>query len=154
MVEEMDLDHFVSAYGHATGRSLAKVASGERPDFICRWGRAKPVGVELTLVPIGLLGAVFSLYDAASDKAEKMKAPGWTLPDRTILVLMVDEPTPELAQKDPDQLLSEFKLGFLEVWVADRSGLDAYGNYELFGLYPRRWLGLHRRPNWNSKPYG
>lgn len=155
MVEEMDLDHFRDAYAHVTGRSLIPVASGERPDFICRWGRAKPVGVELTYVPIGPFGLSFSLCDAATAKASKLKSPDWTLADRTILVLMVQEPLRYLdGSRDPSEVLAEFKLGFIEIWAADYSLLDAYSNIELFGLYPRRWFGFHRRPNWSSKPYG
>jgi len=44
--------------------------------------------------------------------------------------------------------------GFEEVWLADYSGQEAYGDIELFGLFPARWWGYHRRPCPYRKPYG
>ena len=44
-------------------------------------------------------------------------------------------------------------LGFAEVWAADWTGLGAYGDVELIGLYPPEWQGHHEN-DWRGKPYG
>jgi hypothetical protein len=43
-------------------------------------------------------------------------------------------------------------LGFVEIWVADYSELEAYGTIELFGLYPPEFWGYHELDR--GKPYG
>jgi len=49
----------------------------------------------------------------------------------------------------------EFKdHGFAELWLADYSALEAYGDIELFGLFPEKWWGYHQRPWSDRKPYG
>jgi hypothetical protein len=154
MVEEADLALFATAYRHVTNRSLRVHISDERPDFICSWGRAKPVGVELTEVPITRTLLVRDLWSAADTKAEKMKRAGWRLPERTILVLILRASPLCEVRIDQASVLSDFKLGFKEIWAADYGGLDAYATIELFGLYPKTWFGFHPRPNRFQKPYG
>ncbi|MCG6538254.1 MAG: hypothetical protein L7F78_26940, partial [Syntrophales bacterium LBB04] len=44
--------------------------------------------------------------------------------------------------------------GFSEIWIADYSGLEPYGNIELYGLFPMKWWGYHERPWPDRKPYG
>ncbi len=155
MVEEVDLDYFTEAYEHVTGRSLTIYRAGERPDFLCRTQRGWSVGVELTFVPEADRVILFDpIWAAADAKAEKKRRGNWSLPARTILVLQVDVPLSELRRHLEQVVRTDYDLGFMEVWVADYSDLDAYGTVELFGLRPRKWLGYHRRPNWYTKPYG
>ena len=44
--------------------------------------------------------------------------------------------------------------GFDEIWIADYTGLEAYGDIELFCLYPPEWWGFYERENPGRKPYG
>jgi hypothetical protein len=44
--------------------------------------------------------------------------------------------------------------GFVEIWIADYTGIEAYRDIELFGLAPVRWWGYHQRQNPYRKPYG
>jgi hypothetical protein len=44
--------------------------------------------------------------------------------------------------------------GFAEVYLADHSSVDAYGDIELFGVYPQTHWGFHQRPWPDRKPYG
>ena len=54
-----------------------------------------------------------------------------------------------LSFSTPEELAD---LGFAEVWVADYSELDAYRSIEVFGLYPEKYWGYHKRDR--GKPYG
>ena len=155
MVEETDFNYFAEAYEHVTGRSLTIHRAGERPDFICTTQHGWRLGVELTLVPQADRVVLFDpLWTAADAKAEKKRRGDWALPNRTILVLQVDVPLSELKHRLERVVRSDYELGFMEIWVADYSDLDAFGTVELFGLRPARWFGYHRRSNWQSKPYG
>ena len=46
------------------------------------------------------------------------------------------------------------ETGFLEVWLADYTGIEAYGDIELFGLKPEKYWGFHERESPSLKPYG
>jgi len=44
--------------------------------------------------------------------------------------------------------------GFVEIWLADYSTMEAFGEVRLIGLYPPRFWGTHRQPALEGKPYG
>lgn len=172
MVEQEDLYLFLEAYKHTTGESLDFLGESERPDFICQRADRTPVGVELTKVmrtPQSaswdriLDGQEFrdvadtndAIWFTAENKSRKLKAGPWQHAGCTILVLQVmDCPLSELHRYFEDSTSPDdyAELGFSEVWVADYSELDAYGEIELFGLFPERSWGYYER--WRGKPYG
>jgi hypothetical protein len=43
--------------------------------------------------------------------------------------------------------------GFREVWIADETGIDAYGDVELYCLHPAGLRGYYPQ-NRERKPYG
>jgi hypothetical protein len=170
MIEEFHLGYFLDAYEWVTGERLCVARSRERPDFVCQRPDGSYVGIELTRVvrdpEAGWSDEVFSHqeYMSAPDaifrincaivvKDEKRRSGRWLHPDATILVIqLMDCPICDvgldLLPEDVDP------HGFIEVWVADFTGLDAYGDIELFGVYPPQWWGHHERPNASRKPYG
>ncbi len=155
LVEEEYVEHFLEAYKHATGQRLVIVGSGERPDFICRRPDGEEVGVELTEVRDKMGYYTCGLQDVVANKAAKRASGEWRLRDNTILVMIVTwEPLSDLKIARDVKETRIWKQGFREVWVADLSGVDAFGNAELFCLYPKKLWGFYRRPNWGSKPYG
>ena len=171
--EYADLDHFFGAYRHVTGERLTYEGGGDDPpDFLCGRQDGTLVGVELTMImhnyggsPWSRLRSVFDagnfmdpheaasrMFDAAAAKAEKIHchAPAW-LP-RTILVLQLMEAEGERVARH--LVYEDFEdLGFAEIWAADWTGIEAYGNVELIGVLPEKWRGYHRN-GWRSKPYG
>ncbi|HKQ56400.1 MAG TPA: hypothetical protein VJY35_00915 [Candidatus Eisenbacteria bacterium] len=160
-VEEALLWPFLEARQRVTGKALTFVESSERPDFICAHGNRWRVGVEVAEITYGPdeaindEQAVEEVYRLIERKERSRCRPGWEYPGRTILVLVTQElGIADIAWLLPNDVRSDFSdHGFKEIWIADFTGYDAYGNVELFGLYPRRWWGHHRRPNPHDKPY-
>jgi hypothetical protein len=173
MIEEEELFHFLEAYKENVEEYLSYgFGRSERPDFICYRPDGTPVGVELVRVMRDPMlaqaeyildwidfmdseSAVDMLYRMIEKKEEKRCQPDWTLPDNTILVIQfVDCPVTNLYQLD-EGLKDDFKsYGFDEIWIADYTGLEAYGDIELFCLYPSEWWGFYERSNPVRKPYG
>jgi hypothetical protein len=72
-----------------------------------------------------------------------------------MLVLQLVDGSLDVLRHLLDGMNDEFEdHGFAEVWLADYSGLEAYGDIELFGLFPNQWWGHHQRPWPDRKPYG
>jgi hypothetical protein len=67
-----------------------------------------------------------------------------------VLALSLSQLTPYLEDLGPEEFTEH---GFQEVLIADHSGLDAYGDVELFGLFPKTLWGYHERV-YRGKPYG
>jgi len=158
MVEESELEYFLCAYEYVTGEKLTIVQFGERPDFVCEREGGLRVGVELTKIVDDWDGAFFDgddfkaidrIYELIETKAKKIKDRGWITGPNTILVLQLHGwPLSEIMPFLTDDLQSDFNsYGFVEIWIADYTGLDAYGDIELFGLYPSKWWGYHQRHN-------
>ncbi len=173
MVEEIELEYLLDAYELVTGQRLSKVHAGERPDFICKRPNGSCVGVELTKVmrePVSVfldrischrdhMSAIETLdyiFETVGRKADKRSQGGELYPKNTILVLQVDGcPMSELTTWISDDLQPDFSsYGFAEIWVADYTGIEAFGDIELFGLHPLEWWGYHQRQNPHRKPYG
>lgn len=172
-VERSDLDYFLGAYEHTTGQRLAEIGAHECPDFICARPNDEKVGVELARVmrdpeqaqferilcrmaeadPQETLERIFGLLDKKDDTRSKNYG-CWT--DRTILVLQLfDCSIRALQSLLSDDMKRDFaSYGFLEIWLADYTAIEAYGDIELFGLLPLRNWGHHHRRNPYRKPYG
>jgi hypothetical protein len=166
MVEIVHLDHFLDAYEWVTGERLRVARSRERPDFVCQRPDGSYVGIEFTRIVrdpeaawsdevfshMSAGDAILRMNCAIVVKDEKRRSGRWLHPDATILVVqLMDCPIRDvgldLLPEDVDP------HGFIEVWVADYTDLDAYGDIELFGIWPLQWWGHHERPNPCRKPY-
>lgn len=172
MVESMELDPFLDAYERVTNNALSAVEEGENPDFICIRTNGEIIGLELTKVmrrrdiarwerildrkeemtPYDMLMEVHVLIE---QKEGARKARYSARVPNTMLVLQLTDGSLDGLMHLLDGLNDEFNdHGFAEIWLADYSGLEAYGDIELFGLYPEKIWGYHRRPWPDRKPYG
>jgi hypothetical protein len=173
MVEGDQLTDFLEAYEEVTGETLAVVEGGERPDFICERETSERVGVELTrphhdhemakrdaIWAISRAMNTFELLDAVhsivAKKARLRSGEGWRLPGNTILVVQLCDYTFDSVRWfDQECLADDFEsAGFAEIWLADRTELDAYGEVRLIGLYPESHWGIHFQDGFHRKPYG
>lgn len=173
MVEENELEYFLAAYEHVTGEKLILMQTGERPDFVCKGDNNSIVGIELTKVMrdpetaqadiilkrqerMANTNALDFIYGAITKKAEKMTRDNWLITGNIILVLqLMDCRLSAMGDILDCNLQKDFvSYGFTEIWLADYTELDAYGDIELFGLYPAKWWGYHQRRNPYRKPYG
>ncbi len=172
MVEEEHLSYFLDAYTTVTGTTLTVCGSGESPDFICTRDSGELVGVELARSPHDHDLAVhdrtwtdrtmesYDLLDAISGiiaaKECKRLSPHWRTPSNTILVIeLLDYSFDSLRWTEHSSLSNDYaSTGFIEIWLADHSTLEAFGEVRLIGLYPRCIWGLHRQPALEGKPYG
>jgi hypothetical protein len=153
--EENSLISFLEAYELATGEPLIVKRRSERPDFICERMDGAEVGLELTRLDPdkSVLDEIWRLLEK---KSASMHKKGWQCAQKTILVfeMISCEPSDIADLRDPT-LQSDFQsYGFLEIWVADYTGLDAYGDVELFSLHPQVLWGYYERPWPHRKPYG
>ncbi len=172
LAEEEDLRLFLKAYDYVTGDSLS-VQPSERPDFIGWRLNGDPVGIEITAIvqdpahvyrktiipdedhmdPWDVLDSAWARIE---EKDQKRSKPGWKYPDHTILVLRLNEARLRDIKWvfDPSLQHECASFGFEEIWLADSCDLEAYGDIELFGLYPSRWWGYHGRSEPGRKPFG
>ncbi len=89
-------------------------------------------------------------------KDAKRSGSGWTLPDRTVLVLqLMDSSIDHVVSFLDKQVIKELnETGFFEIWLADYTILEAFGTIQLYGIKPERWQGLHSYSRAGNKPYG
>lgn len=172
MVEEQHLSYFLDAYSVVTGTPLSLSSSGESPDFICVRPSGELVGVELarsphdreravddriwtdrTMASCDLLEAIGGII---TSKERLRRAPHWRTPATTILVIeLLDYSFESLAWTGDSSLGDDYaSTGFIEIWLADHSTLDAFGEVRLIGLYPPHFWGVHEQPALERKPYG
>jgi hypothetical protein len=172
MIEKEHLFCFLKAYAIVTGISMSVVSNGESPDFICARPAGEHVGVELARSPhdyemaiwdriwTGRMMSTPDLLDAVhmivGKKEQKRQSAHWRTPSSTILVIELLDYKSESLEWTRDTALSGdyAHTGFLEIWLADFSTLEAYGEVRLIGLYPPAFWGLHHRPAFEGKPYG
>lgn len=170
MVEQSELEHFIDAYEYITGQRLIIMHVGEKPDFLCKRENGSIVGIELTKVMrdpetaqadrilkrqdyMPDTDALNFVYEAVAKKAEKIA--NWSTKDIILVLQLTDCQLSALRNVFDDSLKKDFEsYGFSEIWIADYTALDAYGDIELFGLYPSKWWGYHQRRNPQRKPYG
>lgn len=172
MEERDETQRFVEEYTRITGVPCTLVAAGERPDFLCKkWGRR--FGLELVRamrdpvqrswdIILGRdqqlrgVGAADLVQQAVYAKERKRSSPGWFLLKSTILVVQLigSDGDDMLAHLD-DRLMDEMAgSGFREIWVADYSPIEEYGEIQLIGIKPKRRRGLYRHARYGTKPYG
>ena len=168
----MEFEPFQEAYRHVTGTLLEVVSRSESPDFICERSGGEYVGVELMKITrdpdsiftkkiiyrngqiepddaVCLIMHAIERKEVLRDKYYMKRIP------ETILVLQLFDGNLGLINHILEDIRKDFAShGFYEIWLADHSGQEAYGDIELFGLYPTEWWGYHQRPNPNRKPYG
>ncbi len=173
MVEEYELEYFIDAYKSVTGEELGVGHASETPDFISERPDGTRVGIELTKIMRDSETALWEetfkhqeymtnscaldiVYGTVEKKAEKMsKKKGIGIGNIILVLQLMDCPLSDLKNILYRDLEKDFaSYGFSEIWIADYTGLDAYGDIELFGLSPLKWWGFHERPNSGRKPYG
>ena len=170
MVEESELEYFIDAYEYSTGHRLILMRAGEKPDFLCKRDNGSIVGIELTKVMrdpetaqadrilkrqdyMSDTDAINFVYEAIAKKAEKIA--NWSTKDIILVLQLTDCQLSVLRIVLGNSLKKDFvSYSFSEIWIADYTGLDAYGDIELFGLYPSKCWGYHQRHNPQRKPYG
>jgi len=173
IVEEMELELFLEEYKYITGLSLQLVNQFERPDFIAQRSDGTRLGIELSKIMRDpestfwarvLSGEEFAdsvdtaihLQELIYRKDAKRSGSGWTLPDRTVLVLqLMDSSIDQVVLFLDDQVIKELnETGFFEIWLADYTILEAFGTIQLYGIKPEKWQGLHSHSRTGNKPYG
>lgn len=171
-IELEELWPFLTAYEHATTEQLSLVCAGEDPDFICARADTSKIGIELTKVTrdprdkvaerILLQKHEMEPYETIEkihlliEKKEKARQNRYIKNIRdTILVLQLVDASLDSLKYILKTLQNEFNNhGFYEIWLADYSGHEAYGDIELFGLFPPKMWGFYQRPQPSRKPYG
>jgi len=173
LVEEMELEPFLKEYEWITGLSLQLVGRAERPDFIAQRSDGAELGIELSKIMRDpqsafwarvLSGEEFAdpvetaihLQELIYRKDAKRSGSGWTLPDRTMLILqLMDSSIDQVVLFLDKQVIKELnETGFFEIWLADYTILEAFGTIQLHGIKPEKWQGLHDHSRTGNKPYG
>lgn len=150
-VERMEFDYFVEAYEYFKGERLVPVGVAEPPDFICQRPDGSVIGIELTKVirDTTETGAL----DKICERLEKKR--GLASEDVILVLQLVDCPITELEYLLDESLKNYFSsYGFVEIWLADSTGIETYGDIELFCLCPKECWGYYQRANPKRKPYG
>jgi hypothetical protein len=170
--EEETLKLFSEAYESVTGEPIEVIEVSERPDFICVRRDGCKVGVELAKVRRGhpddilwdrlidkqdymsIEDALEKLQEVAAEKETKRNEPDWRFPESTMLLIeLTDIPLSQIKGCIKVDILPDlYATGFTEIWLADFTGLEAYGNVELFCVRPDEWAGYY--PRGPQKPYG
>ena len=166
MAEEAAFHEFARVYEPITGDRLELIARHERPDFVCRRADGSRCGLEFTEVrsdpdeailrglSIPPMEAAELMSRAVNEKDRKRQSASWRLPENTILVLqLVQCPLTELESILSDwldEVLAE--CGFVEVWIADFTTLEAFREVELYCILPEVLRGYY--PHQKRKPYG
>jgi len=175
-IEGNHLELFLEAYEEATGNRLRYhpyCSRNECPDFICTRQNGETVGIELTQVMMNPsdaswariikgyceqepFDALFGISRLIEKKEETRSANYGRWTNNTILLLeLMDCSLISLRNNISKELQKDFSQhGFAEVWLGDYTGVDAYGDIELFGLFPPKWWGYYPRINPERKPYG
>ncbi len=172
-VEQEVLCYFLDAYKDVTGKELEIFDITERPDFICiDIDNGSKIGVELVKIRRGhpdvflwdriiekkefmsINDALEMIQEVSYEKEKKRREPNWKLADVCMLLIELwDIPLAEIwTSITPEMLPDLYSTGFVEIWIADFTGLEAYDNVELFCVYPAQWSGYHLRGF--QKPYG
>ena len=172
MVEEEHLLRFLEAHAKVTGVSMKVVSNGESPDFICTRPSGERVGIELARSPHDHNDALWdriwtdramsahdllaAVHVIVADKQRKRQSVHWRTPDSTVLVIeLLDYTFDSLTWMQDRSFSSDYAdTGFLEIWLADFSTMEAYGEVRLIGLYPPEFWGVHHQPALEGKPYG
>ncbi|MFC5473742.1 hypothetical protein [Paraherbaspirillum soli] len=171
--ETSELIPFFQAYKWVTSERLSlTLPATENPDFICIRADGRPVGVELTKVtrdkgvrfwehilhgkeeidPFEAQELILHLIE--KKESARIKRYSARVRDCILVLQLIDGSLEQLKFALEDHQEDFAAHGFSEIWLADYSGLQAFGDIELFGLFPDRWWGYHERPWPDRKPYG
>ncbi len=171
-VERMELAPFLDAYKHITGKDFGFCWGSESPDFIFEQDTGEKIGIELTKImrdprdqfwerilihkeEPNSYESLETIFHLIGKKEQARKQRYVKSVEDTILVLQIMDGSLDTIAPMMEGLEEDFKgYGFKEIWLADYSGLEAYGDIELFGLYPAEIYGFHERPWPDGKPYG
>jgi hypothetical protein len=172
LAEGMELDPFLDAYEWTTGTALSVLEASENSDFICVRANGEFIGVELTKVmrrgdiarwerilhhkgEMTRFDMLMKIQALIEKKEEARSARYSYRVGQTILVLqLVDGSLNGLMDLRAGLSIDIENQGFAEIWLADYSGIEPYGDIELFGLFPPKWRGYHQRSCPDRKPYG
>jgi len=163
--EEEILGYFLETYERVTDQSTTIEEISERPDFICARKDGSKVGIEIVKVRrshpndklwdrlvkkqdyMSIDNALKMLQEVAAEKDKKRNESDWILPDAAILlIVLTDIPLPKIRKRITSKNLPDlYATGFVEVWIADFTGLEAYNNVELFCVQPAGWAGYYPR---------
>lgn len=170
--ETKRLAYFLDEYLDITGERIEITEITERPDFICSKENGCKIGIELTMVTRGdpLIiqwdriiekkdfmsreHAIDMIQGRAVIKEDKRSKGDWKLPDANILLIeLTDIPLNWIeASISPKFCPDLYSTGFMEVWLADFTGIEAYDNLETYCVQPEKWAGYY--PRQMQKPYG
>jgi len=172
-IELTELFQFLEAYEIVTGFKFDSIIKNERPDFITHRSDGLSKGIELTKITKDPDTQFFErilrmkitedhdfvlneLYRLIEQKEQKIKDGNWALPQNTLLVLQLMHINISDLLWAFDKSLQKDFTGYIfsEIWIADYSGIEAYGDIELFCLKPKKLWGFHQRLNPDKKPYG
>ena len=170
--ELIELASFLEAHELVSGEELSIVTATENPDFICVRTNGGFVGIELTKVTrekhvvfwdrilhrkeeMDPFDAVYQILCLIERKDHARAERYCKRVPECILVLQLVDGTLFPMRWMFDGIQNDFTVhGFSEIWLADYSGLEAFGDIELFGLFPQQWWGYHERVWPYRKPYG
>jgi hypothetical protein len=86
-------------------------------------------------------------------KEHKRRWGGW--PSTILVVELLDYSFESWAWTTDSSVADDFSdTGFREIWLADYSTVEQFGEIRLIGLYPSSVFGLHHQPALEGKPYG
>lgn len=168
--EQEDLELFIEAHELATGEAFADLTGGETPDFTADDAEGRVVGVEITTFRFEQDARFFRRISASrlfdpeacswlSDLVEKKSGTltdgRWPNCDRKILVIMmVDISIVDIVAAAGLETHEPDEGGFDEIWLADRTQLDAFGAVDLFAVVHPTLQGHFATGNRGQKPYG
>jgi hypothetical protein len=166
------LAYFLDEYLNITGERIEIIEIAERPDFICSKENGCKIGIELTMITRGdpqiiqydrIIDkkdfmspeqAIDMIQQSAILKENKRSKGDWKLPDSNILLIeLTDIPLNWIqALISPKFCPDLYSTGFMEVWIADFTGIEAYDNLETYCVQSKEWAGYY--PRQMQKPYG
>lgn len=170
--EEIQLRYFLEAYAYITGHKLSVVDVRENPDFLCVDEDGISFGIELVKIMRDPreqhwewifdrkeepeFEEIAEFLGRALERKEKARQDRYSLAaSRNILIFELTDGNLESLAYFLEDIPEDFvDHGFEEIWLADYSGVEAYGDVELFGLFPDSYWGFHERFNSGRKPYG
>lgn len=160
---------FLEAYRAATGEALPAMEGSETPDFVGKDDEGRVVGIEVTRFRFeqgerfwrrisapgpGDVDAWLWLIDLMQKKIETLTGGRWSECARKILVIMmVDVSISDITRRGARTDQPDVG-GFDEIWLADRTQVDAFGAVDLFAILHPTLEGHFATANQGQKPYG
>ncbi|MFA6013347.1 MAG: hypothetical protein WC799_25375 [Desulfobacteraceae bacterium] len=170
--EQKILSYFLDMYEKLTSKSFQIIESSERPDFLLSDENNNTLGLELTQIRRGhpeeydwdtiiekrtymrLEDALEMLQEIVEKKEQKRREPDWNFPKNSILLVeFSDIPLNNILNYINEERLPDiYSSGFSEIWLIDLSGIEVFGDIELFCVKPACYEGYY--PREFQKPFG